>query len=71
MYYTCNLTCGLQALLSDAVRMYSVLRNAGVDVAIDPYDAMIHCFHTMYQAPEAKLATSRAAEWFTKHMNLN
>ena len=36
-----------EALLSDSVRMYSVLRQAGIEVEIDPHDAMMHCFHTI------------------------
>jgi acetyl esterase/lipase len=60
-----------EALLSDSVRMYSVLRQAGIEVEIDPHDAMIHCFHTIYQTREAKLLFKRAGQWFTKHMNLD
>lgn len=59
-----------EALLSDATRMYSKFREAGITTEIDPHDAMIHCFHTFYNTPEAKLATKRSAEWFNKFMNL-
>ena len=59
-----------EVLLGDSVRMYSKLRQAGVDVEIDPHDAMIHCFHSFYKTPEADLAISRAADWFTEHLDL-
>lgn len=59
-----------EVMLSDSVRLYNQLAKGGVDVSIDPHDAMIHCFHSHYKTPEAKLAISRVADWFTKYLSL-
>ena len=57
-----------EVMLSDLVRMYGKLAQDGVEVTIDPHDAMIHCFHSHYKTPEAQLAIGRAADWISKHL---
>jgi acetyl esterase/lipase len=55
---------GHEAVLDDSTRPAEMARRAGVDVKIDIFPEMQHCFQLMVgSAPEADDATARIAKW--------
>jgi len=62
---------GREVLLSDSFRMYDKLKQAGHEAELDIHDAMPHCAHNVYYAPEAKVIRQRTADWFKEHMDFS
>ncbi|MEZ5749032.1 MAG: alpha/beta hydrolase [Caenibius sp.] len=55
---------GYEAILDDSTRIADCARNANVDVKIDVFPQMQHCFQLMAgNAPEADDAVARLAQW--------
>lgn len=61
---------GDEAVLDDARRVAKLAQAAGVDVEIDVFPGMQHCFQLMAgNAPEADDAGQRLARWARNHWN--
>lgn len=59
-----------EILLSDSVRLYQALDQAGIPVKLDVYEGMPHVFQTtMYKTPESNLAISKTIEFLIKYLN--
>ena len=55
--------------LSGAVREYQAIRAGGREAVLDVYEGMPHVFMSLIpQAPETKIATKRAADFFAAHL---
>lgn len=62
---------GYEAVLDDSTRPAEMARHAGVDVRIDIFPEMQHCFQLMVgAAPEADDATARIAAWLKSKLNI-
>ena len=57
-----------EVLLGDALRMADACRRAGVDVDLDVWEGMWHCWHFDSTLPESQDANARIAAFF--HANL-
>jgi len=63
---------GYEAVLADSTRPAESARKAGVDVRIDVYPEMQHCFQLMVgAAPEADEAVAQLAGWLRAKLKLN
>ncbi len=61
-----------EAVLSDSTRPAEMARQAGVDVKIDIFPEMQHCFQLMAgTAPEADDATARIAVWLKSKLKID
>lgn len=61
-----------EAVLSDSTRPAEAARQAGVDVKIDIFPEMQHCFQLMVgAAPEADDAAARIAVWLRSKLNID
>src|SRR5919112_4314742 len=62
--------CGTkEVLLSDSVRLYQALDQAGIPVKLDIYEGMPHVFQTtLYKTPESTLAISKTVEFLKKYL---
>jgi acetyl esterase/lipase len=59
-----------EIFLSNAVRLYQVLDQAGVDVKFDPYDGMWHVFQAFHwRLPESEMARQKMAKFLRKHLD--
>lgn len=59
-----------EVLLSDSVRLYHALDQAGVPVKLDVYEGMPHVFQTLlYNTPESSLAISKTNEFLKEYTN--
>ena len=63
--------CGTKEIfLSNAVRHYQALDNAGISVKLDPYEGMYHVFQAFnWNLPESKLARKKVAAFLDQHLN--
>lgn len=62
---------GAEAVLSDATRPAEAARAAGVDVTIDIFPEMQHCFQLMVgHAPESDDAVERIARWLRARLRI-
>lgn len=62
---------GFEAILDDSTRIAELARNAGVDVRIDVFPGMQHCFQLMAgNAPEADDAVARIGQWLRAALGL-
>lgn len=58
-----------EVLLSDAVRLARVARQAGVDVTLDVWEGMWHAWHmTWPEIPEARKASEEIAHFLGRHL---
>jgi len=58
-----------EIFLSNAVRHYQALDNAGISVKLDPYEGMIHVFQAFsWNLPESKLARKKVAVFLNQHL---
>jgi epsilon-lactone hydrolase len=55
-----------EIVLSDSVRLYQALDQAGIPVKLDVYEGMPHVFQGMFNTPESKIAISKMND-FLKH----
>lgn len=63
---------GHEAVLSDSTRPAEAARQAGVDVTIDIFPEMQHCFQLMVgHAPEADDAVERIARWLKPRLRFD
>ncbi|WP_197422041.1 MULTISPECIES: alpha/beta hydrolase [unclassified Sphingomonas] len=63
---------GHEAVLNDSTRPADSARQAGVDVRIDVFPEMQHCFQLMAgAAPEADDAVARIADWLRTHLKID
>jgi epsilon-lactone hydrolase len=59
-----------EILLSDSVRLYQALDQAGIPVKLDVYEGMPHVFqYTLYPAPESELAIQKTADFILDYIN--
>jgi acetyl esterase/lipase len=59
-----------EILLSDSIRLYQALDQAGIPVKLDIYEGMPHVFQTtLYKTPESTLAISKTVEFLKKYLN--
>lgn len=59
-----------EILLSDSVRLYQSLDQAGVPVKLDVYEGMPHVFQTsLYNTTESTLAISKTNEFLKEYLN--
>ena len=56
-----------EIFLSDAVRLYQKMQNAGIAVKLDAYEGMWHAWQKEYSMPEAKDAILKTANFIEKH----
>jgi len=57
-----------EVLLDDSVRLAERARSAGVDVALEPWEDMIHVWHIFASIlPEGQQALDRIGEFIRKH----
>lgn len=62
---------GFEAILDDSTRIAELARKAGVDVQIDVFPGMQHCFQLMAgNAPEADDAVARIGQWLRAALGL-
>ncbi len=58
-----------EIFLSNAVRLYQALDQAGIEAKRDPYDGMWHVFPSFHwQLPESELARQKMAEFLRTHL---
>ena len=63
---------GFEAVLADSTRPAESARRAGVDIKIDIFPEMQHCFQIMVgSAPEADDATARIATWLRAKLDIS
>ena len=60
-----------EVFLSNAIRMYRVLDDAGKVVKLDVYEGMWHVWQGHYLLPESKKAVENTKEFMFKYLNLN
>jgi acetyl esterase/lipase len=59
-----------EILLSDSIRLYQSLDQAGIPVKLDVYEGMPHVFQTtLYSTPESTLAISKTVEFLKSYLN--
>jgi len=59
-----------EIFLSNAVRLYQALDQAGIEVKLDPYDGMWHVFPAFHwRLPESELARQKMAKFLRTHLN--
>jgi monoterpene epsilon-lactone hydrolase len=59
-----------EIFLSNAVRHYQALDQAGIEVKLDPYDGMWHVFQAFHwRLPESELARQKMAQFLRTHLN--
>ena len=59
-----------EILLSDSVRLYQVLDQAGIPVKLDVYEGMPHVFQTtLYKTPESSLAILKTSEFLKEYLD--
>ncbi|HEV7402409.1 MAG TPA: alpha/beta hydrolase [Chthoniobacteraceae bacterium] len=58
-----------EIFLSNAVRLYQAMDQAGIPVKLDPYEGMWHIFQVFtHDIPEAKLARSKVRAFLDQHL---
>ncbi|RLD10607.1 MAG: alpha/beta hydrolase [Chlamydiae bacterium] len=57
-----------EILLSNCVRLYQKIDQAGVEVKLDIYEGMWHVFQSCYYLPEAKVAIKKTAAFLNKNL---
>ena len=59
----------MEIFLSNSVRHYQALDQAGVSVKLDPYDGMWHVFQAFsWSIPESKLARKKMGVFLQRHL---
>ena len=59
-----------EIFLSNSVRHYQALDQAGVEVKLDPYEGMWHVFQAFHwRLPESELARQKMAKFLRKHLD--
>jgi monoterpene epsilon-lactone hydrolase len=59
-----------EIFLSNAVRLYQAMDQAGIEVKLDPYDGMWHVFQAFHwRLPESETARKKMADFLRKHLN--
>jgi monoterpene epsilon-lactone hydrolase len=59
-----------EIFLSNAIRLYQALDQAGIEVKLDPYDGMWHVFQAFHwRLPESELARQKMAQFLRTHLN--
>ena len=59
-----------EIFLSNAIRLYQALDQAGIEVKLDPYDGMWHVFPAFHwRLPESELARRKMAKFLRKHLD--
>lgn len=59
-----------EIFLSNAVRHYQALDQAGIEVKLDPYEGMWHVFQAFHwRLPESELARQKMAKFLRKHLD--
>ena len=59
-----------EIFLSNAVRLYQALDQAGIAVQLDPYEGMWHVFQAFHwQLPESDIAREKMANFLREHLN--
>jgi monoterpene epsilon-lactone hydrolase len=59
-----------ETFLSNSVRLYQAIDQAGGDVWLDVYEGMPHIFQVQYSLPESRVAISKAANFLRRKLNL-
>jgi len=62
---------GREIIVSDSLRMYKKLKQAGHEVEVDIQDGMPHCVHSVQGIPEGQYVIDNMIKWFEKHIGLN
>jgi epsilon-lactone hydrolase len=58
-----------EIVLSDFVRLYQALDQAGISVKLDIYEGMPHVFQfSLYKTPESHIAISKMNDFFRKYL---
>jgi monoterpene epsilon-lactone hydrolase len=57
-----------EILLSDSVRLYQALDQAGIPVKLDVYEGMTHVFQGLADIPESKIAISKVKGFLNKYL---
>lgn len=60
-----------EILLSDAIRMYRILDDHGIESKLDVYEGMWHVWQGYYLMPESKTAVENTKKFIYKHLNMN
>jgi monoterpene epsilon-lactone hydrolase len=59
-----------EIFLSNAIRLYQAMDQAGIEVKLDPYDGMWHVFQAFHwRLPESETARKKMADFLQKHLN--
>jgi len=59
-----------EIFLSNAIRLYQAMDQAGIEVKLDPYDGMWHVFQAFHwRLPESDIARKKTAEFLRKHLD--
>lgn len=58
-----------ETFLSNFIRLYQALDQAGIPVKLDIYEGMTHDFQSMYKIPESKMALSKVNAFLKEYLN--
>jgi monoterpene epsilon-lactone hydrolase len=58
-----------ETFLSNFIRLYQALDQAGIAVKLDIYEGMTHDFQSMYKIPESKMALSKVNTFLKEYLN--